>query len=147
MMTAVTALPRHDAAFDVDDLPYARHHSRCHVKNTGWLGFAVGSDDPRHDGRQSQQRTPSYRAAATDYVTDREWLAIELPLLVAAAVAATYCQSGRETLRNSTALPPDTSGTDRILPADPLSCAEPAASARASGSAGASAAPWPGKST
>lgn len=48
--TAVIALPRHNAASDVDDLPYARHHPRCQAKNTGWLDSAVGSDDPRHGG-------------------------------------------------------------------------------------------------
>lgn len=147
MMTSVTALPRHNAASDADGLSYDRHHSRCYAKNTGWLGFAVDSDDHRYNGQEIQQRIPDYRAAVMGYVTDRQWLVIELPLHVAAAVAATCCQSGRQIPRTSTTLPPDTSGTDRTLPADPLSSAAPVASARASGSAGASAAPWPGKST
>lgn len=145
-MTSVTALPQHNAASDADGLSYDRHHSRCYAKNTGWLGFAVDSDDHHHNGQEIQQRIPDYRAAVMGYVTDRQWLVIELPLLVA-AVAATCCQSRRQIPRTSTTLPPDTSGTDRTLPADPLSSAAPVASARASGSAGASAAPWPGKST
>ena len=140
-------LPRRDAAFGVGDLPYARHRSRCHAKNTGWLGFAVDSDDHRHVGRQSQQH---YRCDAMEYEPDREpdpRLAIGLLPPAAASVAAICRQSICQTPRNSMTLPPGTFGTDKTLPADLLSSAAPAASVRAFESAGASAAPWPGKST